>query len=139
MLNDLFRCFLLFFETIKLTYLVAYAFSTLRIHDLAQHGIDLCSCRYTIYMLLLSIDIWFGKNNVLYNCNVHSCISFFFFFFSVRLFSVLRGHSVFSSPPQRPTASDFVGFSIARLYPLHLVSDLNSWGRASISLFYVQC
>ena len=34
------------------------------------------------------------------------------FFFSVRLLSVLHGHSVFSSPPQRPMTSDFEGFSI---------------------------
>ena len=31
---------------------------------------------------------------------------FFFLFFSVALVSVLRGHSVFSSPPQRPITSD---------------------------------
>ena len=31
----------------------------------------------------------------------------FFFFFSVRLLSVLRCHSVFSSPPQRPMTSYF--------------------------------
>ena len=36
----------------------------------------------------------------------------FQFFFSVRLLSVLRGHSFFSSPPQRPMTSDFEGFSI---------------------------
>ena len=30
----------------------------------------------------------------------------------VFLASVLRGHSVFSSPPQRPMTSDFEGFSI---------------------------
>ena len=35
-----------------------------------------------------------------------------FFFFSVRLLSVLRGHSAFSSPPHRPMTSDFEGFSI---------------------------
>ena len=34
------------------------------------------------------------------------------FFFSVRHLSVLRGLSVFSSPPQRPMTSDFEGFSI---------------------------
>ena len=34
-----------------------------------------------------------------------------FFLFSVRLLSVLRGHSVFSSPPQRPMTSNFEGFS----------------------------
>ena len=33
-------------------------------------------------------------------------------FLSVRLLSVLRGHSVFSSPPLRPMISDFEGFSI---------------------------
>ena len=33
-------------------------------------------------------------------------------FFSVRLLSVLCGHSVFSTPPQWPMTSDFEGFSI---------------------------
>ena len=46
--------------------------------------------------------------------------------FSVRLVSVLCGHSVFSSPPQRPMTSDF------------LFSYLKSWERASISLFNVE-
>ena len=40
---------------------------------------------------------------------------FFVLFFSVRLLSVLRGHSVFSSPPQEPMTSDFY----TRSYPLH--------------------
>ena len=39
-------------------------------------------------------------------------LRFFGDFFSVRFLSVLRGHSVFSSPPQRPMTSDFKGFSI---------------------------
>ena len=39
-------------------------------------------------------------------------IFYFLFFYSVRLLSVLCGHSVFSSPPQRPMTSDFEGFSI---------------------------
>ena len=55
-----------------------------------------------------------------YICSVNVChiiprliFYYFFYFFSVRLFlSVLRGHSVFSSPPQRPMTSDFEGFSI---------------------------
>jgi len=34
----------------------------------------------------------------------------FFVFFCVRLLSVLRDHSVFSSPPQQPMTSDFEGF-----------------------------
>jgi len=33
-------------------------------------------------------------------------------FFSVRLLSVLSGHSFFSSPPQRPVIYDFQGISI---------------------------
>ena len=37
---------------------------------------------------------------------------FFVCFFSFRLLSVLHGHLVFSSPPQRPMTSDFEGFSI---------------------------
>ena len=36
----------------------------------------------------------------------------FLFYFSIRLLSVLRGHSVFSSTPQRPMTFDFEGFSI---------------------------
>ena len=36
----------------------------------------------------------------------------FFVFISVRIVSVLRGHSVFPSPPQRPMTSDFEGFFI---------------------------
>ena len=34
------------------------------------------------------------------------------FFFSIRRLSVLHGHSVFSSPPQRSMTSDFEWFSI---------------------------
>ena len=37
---------------------------------------------------------------------------FIFIFFIVQLLSVLRDHSVFSSPPQRPMTFDFEGFSI---------------------------
>ena len=43
-------------------------------------------------------------------------IFIFFVVFSIRLLSVLRGHSFFSSPPQRPlTSKDFY----TRSYPLH--------------------
>ena len=42
--------------------------------------------------------------------------------------SVLRGHSVFSSPPQRP-------IFYPRFYPLDLFSYLNSWERAIIFPF----
>ena len=64
-------------------------------------------------------------------------LSFVFCFFSVRLLSVLRGHSfVFSTPPQRPMTSEFEGFSIPDC--THYIY-LNSWERASISLSNVQC
>ena len=56
-------------------------------------------------------------------------------FFSVRLLSVLRGHSFFSSPPQRPMTSDFERFFYPTFYPLHLFSYLYSWERASIFPF----
>ena len=39
-------------------------------------------------------------------------LCFFSVFLSVRLLSVLRGHSVFSSRPKLPMTSDFKGFSI---------------------------
>ena len=59
----------------------------------------------------------------------------FFVFFSCRHLPGLRGHSVFSSPPQRPMTSDFEGFFYPRFYPLHLFPYLNSWERASIFPF----
>ena len=39
-------------------------------------------------------------------------LNFLFYFLNVWLLSVLRGHSFFSSAPQRPMYSDFEGFSI---------------------------
>ena len=57
---------------------------------------------------------------------------------SVRLLSVLRGHSVFSSPPQQPMTSDFEGF-LYKILSITLFSYLNSGERASIFLFNVEC
>ena len=57
-------------------------------------------------------------------------------FFSVRLLSVLRGHSFFSSLPQRPMTSDYEGF-LYQMLSITLFSYLNSWERASI--FPYQC
>ena len=45
--------------------------------------------------------------------------------------SVLRGHSGFSSPPQRPMTPDFEGF-LYQILSIALFSYLNSWERASI-------
>ena len=50
---------------------------------------------------------------------------------SDRLLSVLRGHSFFSSTPQRPMASDFEGF-LYQILSITLFSYLNSWERTSI-------
>ena len=55
-------------------------------------------------------------------------------FLSVRLLSVLRGHSGFSFPPQRPINSDFEGF-IYQILSITLFSYLDSWERASIFRF----
>jgi len=41
------------------------------------------------------------------------------YFFNVRLLSVLRGHSFFSSTPQRPMTSDFDGFSFPNFIHYH--------------------
>ena len=60
------------------------------------------------------------------------------FFFSVRRLSDLHGHSVFSSPPQRPMTSHFEGF-LYQILSLTLFSYLNSWERASFSFFNVEC
>ena len=61
---------------------------------------------------------------------------YFFIFSNVRLLSVLCGHSVFSSPPQRPMTSDFEGF-LYQILSIALFSYLNSRERASI--FPLQC
>jgi len=59
--------------------------------------------------------------------------------FNVRLLSVLRGHLVFSSPPQRPMTSDFEGFSIPDfiLYIYFLILILEK--EPVFSLLSVQC
>ena len=46
------------------------------------------------------------------------------FFFSVQLLSVLRDHSVFSSPPQQPMTSNFEGF-LEQILSITLFSHLN--------------
>ena len=56
---------------------------------------------------------------------LHSVTLFSFYFFSVRLLSVLRGHSIFSSSRQRPMTSDFGGF-LYQILSITLFSCLNS-------------
>jgi len=50
---------------------------------------------------------------------------------------VLRGHSFFPFPSEWPMTSDFKDF-YPRFYLLLFLSYLNSWARASISLFNVE-
>ena len=64
---------------------------------------------------------------------------FFGFFFSFRLLSVLRGNSVFSSPPQRPMTSDFEGFSIQDFIHYIYFPILIPEKEPVFSLLNVQC
>ena len=74
------------------------------------------SCCLIVYCLSSYWVVLHCVFYVLLHCVVLACTVLYcgmlYLFFSVRLLSVLRGHSVFSSPPQRPMTSDFVGFSI---------------------------
>ena len=54
-------------------------------------------------------------------------------FFSGWPFSVLHGHSVFSSPQQLPMISEVKGF-LSQILSITSLSYLSSWVRASISL-----
>ena len=53
-----------------------------------------------------------GKDLIFLQIKRKTILNFNLVFVSVRLLSVLRDHSVFSSPPQWPMTSDFEGFSI---------------------------
>ena len=66
-----------------------------------------------------------------------------FLFFSVRLLSVLRGHSFFSSSPQRTMTSDFEGFSIPEFihyiyFPILILKRGFQFAR-TINLDYKNC
>ena len=96
-----------------------------------------------IQLLCDSCVFWrFNRHTLLIVCSVlwfkgtqaNSSIFCYIYFFSVRLLSVLRGHSFFSSPQQRPMTSNFEGF-LYRILSITLFSYPNSWERASISLY----
>ena len=74
---------------------------------------------------------------MLFSCKQHNS-NFEDFFLVFRLLSFLRGHSVFSSPPQWPMTSNFEGF-LYQILSITLFSYLNSSERASNSLFNVEC
>ena len=78
---------------------------------------------YFVLILLNTVfsylDVSTGKTNCVtkfeyrieyYPLNKLNPTEVFCFVFSVRLLSVLRDHSFFSSPPQQPMTSDFQGF-----------------------------
>ena len=67
------------------------------------------------------------------NLTLGFACSYYFIFFSG--LSVLCGHAVFSSSPQRPMTSDFEGFSITDFIHYIYFPIFNSWKRASIFPF----
>ena len=83
----------------------------------------------------LDIQSLHGLNKSL---NFALIFPFLSFLFNVFFWLVLRGHLVFSSPPQQPMTSDFERF-LCQILSITLVSYLNSWERASISLFNIEC
>ena len=81
---------------------------------------------YLLILCLYNPLLWSWKDDIV----------FCFFNFNVRLLSVLRGHSFFSSPPQLPMTSDFEGF-LYQILSITFFSYLNYWERANI--FPFQC
>jgi len=65
--------------------------------------------------------------------------TYFFLKISVQLLSVLRGHSVFSSPPQRTMTSEFEGFSIPDFIHYIYFPILILYKEPVFSLLNVQC
>ena len=98
------------------------------------HCGGLCLRRWIVFTVIkFSLRWWFESTvDILYLrwWFKSTVILFFKFCLSVRLLSVLRGHLVFSSPPQR---SDFEGF-LSQILSITCLSYLNSSERASISL-----
>ena len=52
----------------------------------------------------------------MYCDHINSLFIYFYFIFIVRLVSVLRGHSLFSSPPQRPMTSDLTWYHFYNVF-----------------------
>ena len=78
--------------------------------------------------LVANISLCFLRSFISYsNCSLVNVLirSMRFCFSSVRLLSVLRGHSVVSSPPQRPMTSEFEGF-LYQILSIILYYNLNS-------------
>ena len=96
-----------------------------------QNNYNSCCC-------IVVVDCWFTTSAI---CVTFEETIWYFFlsFFSVRHLSVLRGHSVFSSLPQRPMNSDYEGF-LYQILSITFFNFHNSWERASIFPFFnVEC
>ena len=106
-----------------------------------------CTHEYTDAHCFLYTIMWYRLfagmclEWVLEERSLQSQHSFFvFLFFSVRLLSVLRGHSFFFIPATTANDLRLRRIFYPRFYPLHLFSYLNSWERAIIfPLLNVQC
>ena len=86
---------------------------------------------FDIHILIL---IKSSSGNLSYIWTLGFVCSYLFIYFFGGL-AVLRGHSVFSSSPQRTMTSDFEGFSIADFIHYIYFPIFNSWERASIFPF----
>ena len=78
---------------------------------------NLVECLFTICIAYFSLIL--NNGVTIYFWRVFVC--FLCVFFSVWHFSVLHGHSVFSSPPHRPMTTDFEGFLSQILFITSLV------------------
>ena len=91
-----------------------------------------------VYCFIRILVLWFYKKiRIIVMGNYFILFSIFLAF--ARVLSVLPGHSVFSSPPQRPMTSDFEGFSIPDFinniyFPILILEK-----EPVFSLFNVQC
>ena len=97
-----------------------------------------CAMEFKLFILELIEVFYLIFSLLFYFLNFGVVVVVFLGGFSVRLLSVLRGHSVLSSPPLRPMTSDFEGFSTPDFihyifFPIFF-PYLNSKERASISL-----
>ena len=91
------------------------------------------------YAFLLFVSYTVVSRTIRECATVRALNRFFCCFFSVWLLSVLRGHSVFSSPPQRPMTLDFEGFSIPDFIHYIYFPILILEKEPVFSLFNVQC
>ena len=78
---------------------------------------------------------WFSYNDKTVQIKLSISVLFFWIFFSVRLLSVLRGHSGVFIPATTANELRLRRIFYPTCYPLHLFTYLNSWERASIFPF----